>query len=410
MKIKIVVNSFPSASETFLFNLVAGLEKIGHTVIVCAMSKNNDSKLYVQRLDEWSGNINYFPSLTNLIVASFTVLGIIVVMPGKCIHYIRKHGIKRGLLDSIKGRFLLEGHPDIIHFAYSGLGISFLDLFDMLHDKSIKIFVSCRGSAEKVKPIIDYNRGKQLGVLFQKSDRVHCVSIDMLQGLSEYGLAKERAFVNYPSIDLEAFVQDKPKNFIKNEKWELTTTGRLHFQKGYIFCLQALRLLKNKGYQFTYHILGSGPDLAQLKYLVHEWTLDDEVVFHGKVGSETIFEILKMTDIFILPSLYEGVANSALEAMAMKIPIVTTNAGGMGEVVRHRENGMIINRFSGNELAMAIEELLLSGELRQRVSENGRRTVEEKFNIHNQIKIFLKEYRESLQVNEEDHFTFQSGF
>ena len=61
MKVALIVNSFPTASETFLYNLVLGLEKKGIQVTICALSKNNNVNLYSNSLHQWSGNINYLP-------------------------------------------------------------------------------------------------------------------------------------------------------------------------------------------------------------------------------------------------------------------------------------------------------------------------------------------------------------
>jgi colanic acid/amylovoran biosynthesis glycosyltransferase len=397
MKIKIVVNSFPKVSETFLFNLVKELEINGHMVMVSSLSRQNDAEFYKGRMNEWSGRIEYLPSYKNIFVFIYYCLYIIVFNSGYFYYYFKRNGLKSGFRDTIKTLFLLKGAPDIIHFSYSGIGVGFLDIFDILRSKSIKTFVSCRGSAEKVKPIVDLYRAEKLRQLFQKCDRVHCVSEEMLHGLYEYGLEPEKAFINYPSIDFNTFKRELPLDYSEKETWEFTTTGRLHFQKGYLYSLQALKELKEKKYKFKYNILGEGPDLPLLKYLVHEWNLNEEVIFHGKVDSGFVKQILKGTDIFILPSLYEGVANAALEAMAMEIPLVTTRAGGMSEVVTNKENGIIVNRFNSSELAIGIEELLLSEHLRRKVGVNGRESIIKMFDLQTQIDKFVGEYLSAIR-------------
>lgn len=397
MKIKIVVNSFPTASETFLFNLVVGLEKKGHKVIVSALSRYNDSKLYRERLHEWSGRIEYFPFYKNVFVFIFYCFVILFQKPRLFFNFYKLDGFKSAYVDTLKTIFLLKWEPDIIHFSYSGLGVGFLNEFEILRRKSIITFVSCRGSAEKVKPIVDLDRAEKLKLLFQKCDRIHCVSRDMLSGLMDYGLVKEKAFINYPSVDFTAFKRTSPFDYNDKGLWQFITTGRLHFGKGYIFCLQALKELKNKEYKFKYNVIGEGPDITLLKYLVHEWNLNDEVIFHGKTDSSHVKNLLNNSDIFILPSLYEGVANAALEAMAMEIPLVTTTAGGMVEVITNKENGIIVNRFSSIELASGIEELLLSKELRQKIGIKGRERVIEMFDLQIQIDKFIEEYVKAIK-------------
>lgn len=391
-QIGIITNRFPSLSETFIVNKVLGLEESDIRVTVCVYTNKSDIEYYADNsIIQKVKIINISSRLRVCLSLGFHPLKAILWF----LKLKKRNSFKHAIRILFRGFLIKLQKFDIIHFEFSGIGVTHLDLLDFY--KPAKLFVSCRGSAEKVKPLTDLNRGGQLKILFQKCDKVHCVSIDMFQGLQQYGLTSEKHFVNYPSVDIAKYKNTYNFKFVKKDKWEFVTTGRLHFSKGYIYCLQALKILKELGYKFNYHILGDGPDLPMLKYLTSEWELSNEITFHGKVGSKSIIEILSLADIFILPSLYEGVANGALEAMAMGIPIVTTNAGGMAEVVYNKDNGMIVNRFSGFDLATAIEELLISEELRQKVSENGRRTIEEKFNIQNQIKIFLDEYRQSLQ-------------
>lgn len=399
MHVKLVVNSFPKTSETFLFNLVTGLESEGVKVTVCALSQKSDKELYKCRLHEWSGNIEIIPLRSKFITKIFSILKAITLNPGTAKNCISQFGVKRGLSNLLRIFYLAKGKPDIVHFAYSGLGINFLDALKLANNTSSKIFISCRGTAEKVKPVIDPLRKIQLKELFQYVDRVHCVSSDMLESLTNYGLSKDKAFINYPSINVGNFIRDSPYNSEKKNKWELLSTGRLSFEKGYIFTLLALRKLKDKGFCFTYNILGSGMDNDKLSFIIHTLGLENDVFLRGKVSSNEVKKFLNSTDIFILSSLYEGVANSVLEAMSMKIPVITTKVGGMTEVVNHRVNGMVVECFSQTSLAEALEELFESTTLRQKLSVNSRITIEEKFNINNQITKFITEYKKASKQN-----------
>jgi len=396
MHIKFIVNSFPNASETFLFNLVTGLESKGCKVSVCATSTNNNINLYETRLHEWSGNIEHIPMQTSLFFKLFEIAKICALNPKLAISCFSKYGIKRGGSNLIKVYYLLKNKPDIIHFAYSGIGVNFLDAIKLLKLYNKIIFVSCRGSAEKIKPLTDINRKLSLMNLFVYVDRVHCVSKDMLNGLLKYGLLEDKAFVNYPSINIDTFKRNIPYNVENKITWEFVTTGRLHYQKGYPYFLQALKNLKEKGLRFRYSIIGDGPDRQLITYLIHEFDLENNVILYGKVNSDSVKDILGKADIFILPSLYEGVANAALEAMAMGVPVVTTTAGGMREAIIPRVNGMIVNRFSPSDLESAIEELTSSMQLRQIISFNSIRCIAEKFSTEKQINIFIHEYENTL--------------
>src|SRR5689334_20519431 len=120
MKIKLVVNSFPTTSETFLFNLVVGLENRGHSVIVCARSSKNNAELYKDRIGLWSGHIE----IIHFNVLSFFLWSVFFLQkPALFFNAFSKYGIKKGLRAFIEAFYLQKGKPDIIHFAFSGLAV-----------------------------------------------------------------------------------------------------------------------------------------------------------------------------------------------------------------------------------------------------------------------------------------------
>ena len=400
MHVKLVVNSFPAASETFLFNLVTGLEKRGVTVTVCANARTKDTGLYTDRMKHWSGNIQYISFRPTSISDIIQITKLVTLNPIFFSKIIRAKGVKEGIKYFIKLKSLLRGKPDIVHFSFSGLGINYLDCLPHLQKLSIKTVVSCRGTAEKVKPLLDPERGKMLSLLFSQIDLVHCVSRNMQDGLVAFGLVPQKAFVNYPSIDPSNFKRISPIPINNKMVKDIVTTGNLNFAKGYIFALQAMKILKERGLKFIYHILGEGPDRAMITFAIHELGLINEVVLHGRVSSLEVVEQLNRADLFLLPSVYEGLANAALEAMAMEIPLVTTKAGGMSEVVHHKQNGMLVECFNGLAIADAIEELLLSPELAANIAKAGRETVEKNFKLENQIDIFLDQYKMIVSSNQ----------
>ena len=299
MHVKLVVNSFPAASETFLFNLVTGLEKRGIRVTVNGTTKTKDLHLYKHRLKEWSGNIDLIPIKPDSFSNFFKILSIICFHPVSLTKILLEKGLKKGWWIFVNIIYLTKDKPDIIHFSFSGIGISYLDCFKYLKKHSIGLVVSCRGSAEKVKPLLEPGRKEKLRNLFSKADLIHCVSNDMKDGLIPYGLIEKKTFVNYPSIETQKFskeIQELPE--IQN-KWSIVTVGRLHFQKGYVYALMALKKLAEKNIPFTYNILGEGGDRPMLTYMIQELGLEDSVVMHGKVSSEQVVKILNNANVFL---------------------------------------------------------------------------------------------------------------
>lgn len=396
MHVKLVANSFPVTSETFLFNLVTGLEARGVKVTVVAISPRSNADVYADRLNEWSGDLDVIPLNTGVVRRALSTWSAALTRPAAAGVAASRYGVRKGSNALVRAHHLMDGDPDIIHFAYSGTGIAYLDALGLVANRRAKLFVSCRGSAEKVKPITTPRRGEQLRRLFATVHRVHCVSQDMLEGLLAYGLRREQAFVNVPSIDAGAFRRATPYDASPKPVWQIVSTGRLSFHKGYVFGLLALRELKRRGHRFQYHVMGDGPEREMLTYLVHELGLHDDVVLHGKVGAADVRRALLAADVFLLSSVCEGIANAALEAMAMELPIVTTAAGGMTELIEHGVNGMIVDRFDAGAICASLEALLGSDELRQTIGRRARETVERTFVLSRQIDTFIAEYERAL--------------
>jgi colanic acid/amylovoran biosynthesis glycosyltransferase len=311
--------------------------------------------------------------------------------PSSLIHCLSKKGFRKGWSHFAVVQQLLKDDPDIIHFAFSSIAVRYLDFWTDVA-QSVKMVVSCRGTAENIKPLIMPEENEQLREVLTKADVVHCVSAEMMRKLMTFGLTEQKAFINYPSIQTSEFAKNGHLP-LQSATMCIVSVGRLTFQKGYAYALHALKILADKNISFTYHIVGEGADRNMITYLIEELGLKGYVVMHGKAGSEKVLEVLKTADVFLLPSLSEGVSNAALEAMAMELPVVSTTAGGMTEVITHGENGLLTDWRSPQHMA---DQLMWLQQNPCRAIEMGARarlTIEDKFSLDRQIDIFIEQYR-----------------
>jgi colanic acid/amylovoran biosynthesis glycosyltransferase len=394
MKINLIVNSFPTASESFLFNLVTGLEKRGMIVQVQSLSKNNDRELYEDRITEWSGRISYY----NKLKLSFFLNAIFNKTIRNKYKTLKKENLsfKKRLSTLSLWTFLHENNPAIIHIAFSGIAAEFNHVLKLGVNASL--FVSCRGSAEKIRPLIDKERSSKLTQILNIADRVHCVCEDMLNTVELFGDIRHKSFVNFPSIDLTRFIyKERTKNNIEKnsiEKIKILSTGRLHFQKGYIYAIKAIKILVDKGYNIEYTVCGGGPEEGLIRYMIQELQLENNVILKGKVSGQMVKELLDDTDLFLLSSIYEGIANAALEAIASGVPIVTTKAGGMSEVINNKVNGILVDGFNIEQLVEGLEYLINNFPIAKEYAKKSYELIATKFNLENQIDIFIKEYEQ----------------
>jgi glycosyltransferase involved in cell wall biosynthesis len=157
------------------------------------------------------------------------------------------------------------------------------------------------------------------------------------------------------------------------------SSGRVDQLKGLDTIKRVLSVLSGKrGASITFVFAGdASPDVAQDLLSFKSNTLDVAVL--GAVSQEVVFGNLLMSDVFFFPSWAENCPMSILEAMAMGIPIVASNVGGIPELIQHDHNGLLCGRDQPQEFVEQIVRLQNEPELRSRLVQNGRDAIARSF-------------------------------
>lgn len=386
LHICIVTNEFPGLTETFITTKVLELHKRGHKITVI---KNQHSTLinasHVALIKQ--ANIEVL-SAVGLSVSSMAKAA--VESPSSVLKSIGRSNakFKKTYRQKLQQSLLQRHAYDVIHFEFSGLAVLYMDTIKELNSKTV---VSCRGTAEKVKPISQPGRRQQLQQIFSLVDGIHCVSADMAATIQPYCLQPQKMFINRPSIDAGVFKKYKPYA-VANKHLQILTIGRFTFQKGYLIGLMAIRELKMKGITFTWKIVGDGPQHEEILYHIHALQLHDCVELLGKRNRDEIIALYNEADVFLLPSVYEGIANVCLEAMAMELPVVTTKSGGMEEVIEHGKDGLLCEVYDVNSIATQLYLICNDGEKRKAMGVHAREKVLDQFTLARQADVFEEEY------------------
>lgn len=393
LHICIVTGEFPGISETFITTKALELRKRGHQITV--IKNQNSGQLNASHLDE--------VKKAGIKVLSFTDIATPKGLLKTALH--QPFSMLQSLsfsLSSFKKKYkqrrqmqLLQQHPfDIIHFEFSGLAVTYLDVLNKLKSKTV---VSCRGTAEKVKTITQPGRIEKLANLFNVVNAVHCVSEDMAATIAPY-CTREKIFVNRPSVNPEIF--RRLSEYSSNKTMlQILSIGRFTFQKGYLNGLLAIKELKEKGVAFEWKIVGDGPQFEEVQYHIHALKLQDCVQLPGKQNRNEILALYNNADIFFLPSVYEGIANVCLEAMAMEIPVVATRSGGMEEVIENDIDGLLADVYNSHHMAEQLFRLCNDFEKRKAMGLLARQKILKEFTLQRQTDVFEKKYYKLLYHN-----------
>ena len=241
---------------------------------------------------------------------------------------------------------------DILHIHWAKTLVYYPEFINQIN---CPICLSLRGTHINVSPKIDKNLAILYKKYFPKVRRFHAVSEKIAFEVKKYGV-KDNITVIKPAINEKLL--DLPISHTKINKSDflnIISIGRCNWIKGYTNALDAMVILKNKKIKFYYTIIASGKDQENILYQIHDLGLNECVSFiNDELSHDEVLKKISECDLFFLPSLEEGISNAVLEAMALGIPVISTDCGGMGEVIRNSENGFLVPVRDSESMAKAI--------------------------------------------------------
>ncbi len=171
-----------------------------------------------------------------------------------------------------------------------------------------------------------------------------------------------------------AGAQNFNREYTDNHELTLLFMGRIVLTKGIAYLFEALQALKLKGAKFKFIMAGKGPDEA-LYVQKFKDLLGSDFEFRGIVYGDAKSALLKASTIFLLPSFFEGLPISLLEAMSFALVPVTTNVGSIKYLVEDGSNGLFVEKFSSGDIVAAIEKLAADKTYLEKLSRNARNFV-----------------------------------
>jgi len=213
-------------------------------------------------------------------------------------------------------------------------------------------------------------------------DKVIAVSSEIAQALGRlYG--QDRLVCIHNGIDLEA-VRITTERTEKRKEWGIDgkviligTVGRLVPVKGHAVLLEAFRIMSQFHQNVALIFVGDGPLRVELEAEASRMGLGRTVIFSGH--QEQSYDFINMMDVFVLPSLHEGIPMVLLEALALRRPVVASRVGGIPEVLVHGYSGVLVSPSNPEELATAIQSLIESPSKAVAFGSSGRSQVESEF-------------------------------
>lgn len=158
---------------------------------------------------------------------------------------------------------------------------------------------------------------------------------------------------------------------VKKEK-KIVSVGRLVEQKNHAFLIDSFAKIANAFSDYSLVIYGSGELKENLQKQINSYGLDKRIILAGEV--QDVRKNIEDASLFILPSIYEGMPNSLIEAMALGLPVISTDCpcGGPRFLIQNNVNGILVPVNDVNELADEIEKILTDDEFREKIGKNAK--------------------------------------
>lgn len=208
--------------------------------------------------------------------------------------------------------------------------------------------------------------------------------------------------VVYLGVDLEKWrLRDERKS--GKPAPTIVCVARLDTFKGHLYLVRACRLLKERGISFRCLIIGDGDLRSEIEAEIAGLQLDEEVEITGSLAAGEVLAHLSEADVFVLPAIVDamnkrdGIPVALMEAMAMGLPVISTQVSGIPELVENRRSGLLVREKDAEALADAIEEIVGDEELRRTLGLAARARVEQTFDLQRSAAEMERLFRKSVE-------------
>lgn len=237
-------------------------------------------------------------------------------------------------------------------------------------------------------------------IVLKKFDAVIAVSEEIASIARTHGIGGVRVIKN--AVDLDYWVRREDKSVVSSPDtpFRVGYVGRLSHEKGPdLFVALAHAVIKavdNTGTAVKFYMAGTGHEETAIKTLVREFRIEGSLRFLGHADKGRLRGLYERLDVLVLPSRTEGTPMAVLEAMAMGVPVVATNVGGVGGIITHGHDGLLVDVGDVDGLAAAILKLKDDAALRATLAKNARETVVSGYSLRNSVAALEKIYSDTI--------------
>ncbi len=248
---------------------------------------------------------------------------------------------------------LSQKNVAVIHYLFINNSIGRIDLAKIVGAKNS---VGLRGYDISFFPI--NHEGCYNYEFWNCVDSIQYNSIDLYKWALRWGAKNSTPNVKITAAVNNEYILEEELVDVRKEidVVRLLFVGRLHWKKGLETIFRVLNKLNKSSVGYQLDIVGNGPEIEKIKFLITLLNIEQCVKLHGRISQSEIISFMDKADILLAPSLQEGCSNVVLEAQARGLYCIVSESEGMEEVVENGVTGVICERFDDDALFDAVKE------------------------------------------------------
>lgn len=402
MKIAFIVDSFPDVSETFVLQQMIALLEAGHHVLIFAGVRSKDRVEHedvfhfklMQRVHFFYEQPRHPLSRCFKAILLFPVLFLRApVVALRTMAFFKKEwslDLFYQALAFSKARFF---DAIICHLGPNGIVGEKMKRLGILHGRLITVF-----HADDIFSFVNVHGDDVYNDLFSALDWAFPISQRAKNKLLALACPPEKTKILHMGVNTKEF-SFVPRYVSKDRPLQLLSVARFVEKKGLAYAIEAVALLIERGLDVDYRIIGEGPLREEFLAKVKNCGLNQHVHFLGWQSRFSVKKEMERSDFLIVPSIVatsgdeEGIPVVIMEAMALGLPVVAANSGGIAEIVHDGETGFLVPQRDAKAIADVIEQSVKDPASLDGMTSGARQLVKNEYSlsqIHGELLAMVK--------------------
>jgi glycosyltransferase involved in cell wall biosynthesis len=377
-----LVSRYPAVSHTFILREVQRLRALGHRIETASVNPPDRASAQMDEVERREADATYCLKRDGVNGALRALAWCLLHAPARLLRALQLGWTlgrgPRGLAYAVEAAMVArwmqkQGLKHLhVHFGNNGASVGVL----------VKALLDCHLSCTIHGPDeFDDVPGQHLRRKMEAADAVVCISQFARSQLMRISPPAhwDKFRICRLGVDTAQFRYTDPRS--SAARLRLLCVGRLAPAKGQALLIQACARLRDAGVDFQLDLVGDGPDRDRIADAISRHGLSDRVQMRGAMTQQDVREAMAAADVFVLPSLAEGIPVVLMEAMSSGLPCVSTPVNGIPELIGHGRTGLLATPGDVDSLVECLHQLAADDALRLRLARAARVEVEGRYDL-----------------------------